>query len=96
MHLIVELKLGKVAKRLEENQQIKVEFTNQVLDQIVSSCTRAETGARNIDAIIDRTIIPEVSAKLLGFMADGKSPSSLKVGVDKKGKYNYKFEVPKT
>jgi type VI secretion system protein VasG len=95
MHLIVELKLGKVAKRLEDNQKLKVEFTKPVLDEIVNSCTRAETGARNIDAIIDRTIIPEVSAKLLGFMAEGKSPTGLKVGIDKQGKYNYKFELPK-
>jgi type VI secretion system protein VasG len=66
------------------------------MDEIVSSCTRAETGARNIDAIIDRKIIPEVAAQLLGFMAEGKSPSSLKVGIDKEGKYSYKFEVGKS
>ena len=94
MHMIVELKLGKVGRRLEENQQIKVEFTKQVLDEIVNACTRAETGARNIDAIIDRTIIPEVSAKLLGFMAEGKAPNGLKVGVNKEGSYTYKFDLP--
>ena len=93
MSLIVDLKLGKVAKRLENNQKLKVEFSKPVRNKIVSSCTRAETGARNIDAIIDRTIIPEISAKLLGFMAEGKSPSGLKVDLDKQGAYTYKFEV---
>ena len=95
MSLIVDLKLGKVAKRLEDNQKLKVEFSKPVRDEIVASCTRAETGARNIDAIIDRKIIPEISSKLLGFMAEGKSPSGLKVGIDKQGKYSYKFEVSK-
>jgi len=72
MKLIVELKLGRLAKRLQENQNLKVEFTKPIVKEIVSRCTRAETGARNIDAIIDRNIAPEISMQLLGFMAEGK------------------------
>ena len=88
---IVELKLNRVGKRLEENQNLKVEFAKPVLDEIVASCTRAETGARNIDAIIDRNIVPEISTQLLGFMADGKTPASLKVSINKQGNFSYKF-----
>jgi len=91
MKKIVELKLGRLAKRLEENQGIKAEFSKPVVDEIVASCTRAETGARNIDAIIDRNIAPEVSAQLLGFMAEEKAPLNLKVTKDKEGNFKYKF-----
>jgi type VI secretion system protein VasG len=91
MKLIVELKLGRLARRLQDHQNLKVEFTKTVVKEIVSRCTRAETGARNIDAIIDRNIAPEVSTQLLGFMAEGKEPSLLKIGKDKKGNFTYNF-----
>ncbi len=91
MKLIVELKLGRLAQRLQDHQNLKVEFTKTVVKEIVSRCTRAETGARNIDAIIDRNIAPEVSTQLLGFMAEGKEPSLLKIGKDKKGNFTYNF-----
>ncbi|MGB2908016.1 MAG: type VI secretion system ATPase TssH [Candidatus Aminicenantaceae bacterium] len=91
MKLIVELKLGRLARRLQENQNLKVEFTKTIVKEIVSRCTRAETGARNIDAIIDRNITPEISTQLLGFMTEGKEPSLLKIGKDKKGNFTYNF-----
>lgn len=91
MEKIVILKLSRVTKRLKENQDIKVEFTKPVIKEIVSSCTRGETGARNIDAIIDRRISPEISEQLLGFLAEEKVPSNLTVGKDKSGNFTYKF-----
>jgi type VI secretion system protein VasG len=91
MRMIVEMKLKKISKRLLENQGLLVEFNKPVLDEIVESCTRAETGARNIDAIIDRRLAPEISSQLLEFMAEGKSPSKLCVSKGKEGKFKYKF-----
>ena len=91
MKLIVDLKLGKLAKRLKENQNLDIEFAKPVIDQIVGLCTAGETGARNIDAIIDRNLAPDISQQLLGFMADGKEPSKLTVNKDKDGKFKYKF-----
>jgi type VI secretion system protein VasG len=93
MKQIVQLKLGRLNRRLEENQNLKVSFSKSVIDIILESCTRAETGARNIDAIIDRRITPEISAQLLGFMAEGKEPTSLSVGKDKQGNFKYKFSL---
>jgi type VI secretion system protein VasG len=88
---IVELKLSRLAKRLKDNQNLDITFSKPVIKEIVASCTRAETGARNIDAIIDRRISPEISKKLLGFMAEGKDPSDLSVGLDKNKNFTYKF-----
>ncbi len=91
MKPIVELKLGKIRKKLSENRGLEVEFNKAVIDDIVESCTRAETGARNIDAIVDRKLAPEISVQLLGFMAEGKNPSKLVVSKSKDGSYKYKF-----
>ena len=91
MKPIVEMKLGKIQNRLLNNQNLIVEFNKAVIDNIVESCTRAETGARNIDAIVDRKLAPEISAQLLGFMAEGKSPEKLNVTKAKDGSFKYKF-----
>ncbi|MCK5278305.1 MAG: AAA family ATPase, partial [Cyclobacteriaceae bacterium] len=91
MRPIVEMKLGKIKKRLMQNRALAVEFNKAVIDDIVASCTRAETGARNIDAIVDRKLAPEISAQLLGFMAEGKDPEKLTVSKAKDGSFKYKF-----
>ena len=62
-----------------------MEFNKAVIEDIVESCTSAETGARNIDAIVDRKLAPEISAQLLGFMAEGKTPSKLNITKAKDG-----------
>lgn len=91
MKPIVEIKLGKIQRRLLQNQNLVVEFNKAIVDDIVDNCTRAETGARNIDAIIDRKLAPEISSQLLGFMAEGKSPSKVSVTKAKDGSFKYKF-----
>ena len=91
MKLIVQIKLGKLAKRLERNQRMQVTFADHVYDWVTSACTRAETGARNIDAIVDRTLVPEIAAKLLAFMADGEAPASLHVEMDEDDQFIYNF-----
>lgn len=88
---IVEMKLSKIQKRLMQNQNLSVEFNKAVINDIVDSCTRAETGARNIDAIVDKKLAPEISSQLLGFMAEGKSPSKVTVTKAKDGSFKYKF-----
>lgn len=91
MSMIVGLKLGKLARRLQTNQDLAVTFDDAVITSITNACTRAETGARNIDAIIDRTLGPAISAQLLAFMAEGKSPKTLNVSEGEGGTYNYEF-----
>ena len=91
MKPIVEMKLGKIKKKLSENRALEVEFNKAVIEDIVNSCTRAETGARNIDAIVDKKLAPEISAQLLGYMAEGKSPSKLNITKTKDGGFKYKF-----
>ena len=91
MKPIVEMKLGKIKKRLMDNRGLEVDFNKAIIEDIVESCTRAETGARNIDAIVDRKLAPEISAQLLAYMAEGKSPAKLNVSKAKDGSFKYKF-----
>jgi type VI secretion system protein VasG len=92
MKMIVDLKLNKLAKRLKNNRALELSFDQEVVDDITSLCTRAETGARNIDAIIDKNIAPRISTELLSFMTENKSPERLTIAKDEDGEFVYNFE----
>jgi len=91
MRTIVVMKLGRVAKRLQQHQNLQTEFDNTIIDEVVSLCTRAETGARNIDAIIDQSIAPEISLRVLTNLAEGKSPGTLRVTLDEQKEIQFNF-----
>jgi type VI secretion system protein VasG len=54
---IVDLKLKKVIARMAANNKIALEVTNQARDAITARCTEVETGARNIDFILNKKSI---------------------------------------
>ncbi|MBP1649623.1 MAG: ClpV1 family ATPase, partial [Bacteroidetes bacterium] len=66
-------------------------YDKVVADTIVERCTQIDTGARNIDFIIDRTVLPEVAKAMLAKMAEEKMPSKLTLGMDDKGDFVYAF-----
>jgi len=89
---IIKLKLNHVKRRVMENYKASFDYAPEVVTTIASRCTEVETGARNIDHIINHTLLPEMSAEFLSRMAEGKTISSVKIGVDKDGKFEYVIE----
>ncbi|MCX8713312.1 type VI secretion system ATPase TssH [Gilliamella sp. B3464] len=62
---IVEMKLNKVASRLQKHYKIDFNVGKQLYDQLVTACLLPDTGARNIDSILNQQILPVVSSLLL-------------------------------
>ena len=62
---IVEMKLNKVASRLQKHYKIQFNVGEQLYDQLVAACLLPDTGARNIDSILNQQILPVVSNLLL-------------------------------
>ena len=50
---------------------MKLVYSPEVVDQIATRCTEVETGARNIDHIMNGTILPQMSREILGRMGGG-------------------------
>jgi type VI secretion system protein VasG len=50
-----------------------------------------ETGARNIDYIINRTLLPQISTEILRAIGEEKPANSLKVSIDGAGAFAYQF-----
>ncbi|MCC9602664.1 type VI secretion system ATPase TssH [Stieleria sp. JC731] len=82
MSRIIRLKLGKVARRVAESYGAEFEYTDAVVDSIRSRCTEVDTGARNIDHILNRTMLPELSSRVLSSLAAGEPIT--KVAIDMK------------
>jgi len=89
---IVRLKLAKLAKRLLENNRIKLAYTDAVVDQITSRCTEVETGARNIDYILAGNIMPQMSQQILSHMSTGGMPSNVNLDVGEDGAFKMEFK----
>ena len=62
---IVKMKLDNVASRLQKHYKIDFNVGEQLYDQLVAACLLPDTGARNIDSILNQQILPVVSNLLL-------------------------------
>jgi len=81
MRLIVKLKLDRIARRMRENRNVEFRYEDALIDMIASRCTEVESGARNVDHILTKTLLPEMSRELLARMAGGEQIKELNVSV---------------
>ena len=91
MHDIVKLKLGQLGKRLQDSQKMAFSYDPAVVERITARCTEVETGARNIDHILQGTLLPEISTQILQTMGSETMPHTLALGVDAEGHFTYNF-----
>ena len=89
---IVKLKLDKVVRRVQENYSAAMTYTPEVVDSIASRCTEVESGARNIDHILNGTLLPEMAAEFLEHMAQGKAVRRVAVSIADDGGFVYALE----
>ena len=78
---IAVLKFNKVKKRIQSGYDATVEIDEQVLIEIAARCTEVESGARNIDKIINQTLLPELSSAILQRMADDQPVQNVAIGL---------------
>ena len=90
MHLIVRLKLDRIAKRMQENRAIAFIYDEELIESVAARCTEVESGARNVDHILTNTLLPEMSKELLSRMAANEQIKQVQVGIDGAG-FKYKI-----
>jgi type VI secretion system protein VasG len=88
---IVELKLRQLGDRLKGSQKIDFSYRPEVVEQIVARCTEVETGARNVDHIVQQNLLPRISTEILERMAEERMPESLEVGIAEDGEFSFRF-----
>ncbi|WP_433735878.1 type VI secretion system ATPase TssH [Pseudomonas putida] len=62
---IVALKLAKVAQRLQRHYGLTCQIEDSLNDALVAACLLPDTGARNIDSLLNQQILPVLSQQLL-------------------------------
>jgi type VI secretion system protein VasG len=88
---IVRMQLGRIGRRLFENHRAALRYGDAVVDAIARRCTEVESGARNVDRILTRTVLPALAQELLQRMAGGVKVQAVEVTVD--GKNNFVYQV---
>jgi len=88
---IVSLKLDKLAARMAETHKMKLSYSPEVVEQIANRCTEVETGARNIDHIMNGTIMPQMSREILVRLGEGAMPSEVHLGLAEDGSFKIDF-----
>jgi len=91
MRRIIGLKLAKIGRRVEEHYKATFECAPEVVDTIARRCTEVDTGARNVDHILTRTLLPEMSAEFLARIAEGKAISNVTVNVNSDETFRYEI-----
>jgi len=86
---IIELKLGRIQRRMFENHKIELKYDAAVVNEVAKRCTEVESGARNVDNILTNTLLPDVSRQLLTSIAEGKKLAAVTVGIGADGSFQY-------
>lgn len=82
---IVRLKLDVIKKQLEA-KEIGFSYEEQVLEYIAFLSNTLDTGARNIDFIINSNIMPKIAKEILDASIVNRSLKSIKITVDNENK----------
>ncbi|WP_409933095.1 type VI secretion system ATPase TssH [Vibrio jasicida] len=87
---IIHHKLNKVSQRLQSHHKLSLSYEESLVEFVLGNCRLAETGARNIDAVINRQLLPQLSTQLLVHDKDD-SHTQIEVSIDEQGTLTYAF-----
>ena len=77
MRTIVKMKMSQVSKRLHRHYGLNTQIDESLYDALTAACLLPDTGARNVDSLLNQQILPVLSQQLLTHMAARQKPQSL-------------------
>ena len=89
---ICELKLRSIGRRLEAAYKASFGWHADVVKAVVDRCHEVDSGARNIDHVLSGGMLPDLSTRLLGRMAEGSPVERVQVQLDAGGGFDYVIE----
>ncbi|MBB3212207.1 type VI secretion system protein VasG [Herbaspirillum sp. Sphag1AN] len=79
MASIVRMKLDKVAHRIAQKYALPLTCDDNLITALVSACQLPDSGARDIDSLLDQKILPVLSRQLLLHLGHQTSPSAIRL-----------------
>jgi len=89
---IITLKLSKIQRRIATNHKAELVYDDKLVEAVLARCTEVDSGARNVDNILNGTLLPEVAETVLSRMAEGRSFERIKVSAHKNGQFKYEVK----
>ena len=86
---IVRLQLNKIQKRVKEAYKASFTYAPELVETIAARCKESSSGARNVENILSRSLLPELSAEVLARMAAGEGIANISVGIGPEGSFSY-------
>lgn len=78
---IIQHKLAKIIQRIQQQYAMQVTYNEDVLELLLSRCTEVDSGARNIDHILNASILPALATEILMAMSEEKLPKLIHIDV---------------
>jgi type VI secretion system protein VasG len=89
---IIRLKLERIKARVAANHNARFQYDEALIAAVLARCTEVDSGARNVDTILNGTLLPEIADNVLASMAAGRAIGAIKVSATKGGKIKYAVE----
>ncbi|MEA1063287.1 type VI secretion system ATPase TssH [Erwinia sp. HR93] len=94
MRTIVEMKLAQVSQRLRRHYGLSTHIEESLYDALTAACLLPDTGARNVDSLLNQQILPALSRQLLTHMAAKQKPQALTLGWSEEEGVGMTFDLP--
>ena len=89
---IIRLKLERIRRRIDQHHQAQFDYDDALVKAVLARCTEVDSGARNVDTILNGTLLPEIADTVLARMAEGASITRIAVSASKAGKFKYTID----
>jgi type VI secretion system protein VasG len=91
---VIRLKMGKIEKRLLDAHEATCSYSEAVVEAIAQRCSAAEAGARNIDMVINNSLLPAISNYLLSNVGETSNDEEkcVVIDVNEAGEFVITFE----
>jgi type VI secretion system protein VasG len=89
MRQIIHLQLRRIQSRVQANHRARLTYGDDLIDAIKARCTEVDSGARNVEHILTRTLLPEISREVLSRMATDRAFASVHITTDGNGGFQY-------
>ena len=71
---IINHKLNKIVNRIEKQYSTTVQYSESLVELLLNRCTEVDSGARNVDNILNSTVLPSLATEILIALAEHKLP----------------------
>ena len=79
------MQLERIGTRVRDSYRATFDWTPELVEAIAARCTESSSGARNVENILTRTLLPGLSAEVLARLADGQAIQSIEASLNTDG-----------